>query len=54
MIALPDMLQGISRANAWAVSALAPTYLTRPVLIDGTTLVVADLLEPETSERRIQ
>jgi len=33
MIALSDMLQGISRANAWAVFALSPTYLIRPVLI---------------------
>jgi O-antigen/teichoic acid export membrane protein len=33
MIALSDLLQGISRANAWAFSALSPTYITRPVLI---------------------
>jgi hypothetical protein len=33
MIALSDVLQGISRANAWAISALTPTYITRPVLI---------------------
>ena len=33
MIALSDALQGISRANGWALSALAPTYLVRPVLI---------------------
>lgn len=33
MIALSDMLQGIARANAWAVSALSPVYLVRPVLI---------------------
>ncbi|PHP65603.1 multi antimicrobial extrusion protein MatE [Zhengella mangrovi] len=33
MIALSDVLQGISRANTWAVSALAPIYLIRPVLI---------------------
>ncbi|MCB1417677.1 MAG: lipopolysaccharide biosynthesis protein [Notoacmeibacter sp.] len=33
MIALSDVLQGISRANAWAISALAPIYLVRPVLI---------------------
>lgn len=33
MIALSDVLQGIARANSWAVSALAPTYLIRPVLI---------------------
>jgi O-antigen/teichoic acid export membrane protein len=33
MIALSDVLQGISRANSWAVSALSPTYLVRPALI---------------------
>ena len=33
MIALSDVLQGISRANAWAFFALSPTYLIRPVLI---------------------
>lgn len=33
MIALSDLLQGISRAHAWAFSALSPTYLVRPVLI---------------------
>jgi O-antigen/teichoic acid export membrane protein len=33
MIALSDVLQGLSRANAWAVFALSPTYLVRPVLI---------------------
>ncbi|MBX3568787.1 MAG: lipopolysaccharide biosynthesis protein [Rhizobiaceae bacterium] len=33
MIALSDVLQGISRAHSWAVSALSPTYITRPVLI---------------------
>lgn len=33
MIALSDVLQGVSRAHSWAISALSPTYLTRPVLI---------------------
>jgi O-antigen/teichoic acid export membrane protein len=33
MIALSDLLQGVSRANTWAVSALAPTYIIRPVAI---------------------
>ena len=33
MIALGDVLQGISRANSWAVSALSPTYFFRPILI---------------------
>jgi O-antigen/teichoic acid export membrane protein len=33
MIALSDLLQGMSRAHAWALSALSPTYIIRPVLI---------------------
>jgi O-antigen/teichoic acid export membrane protein len=33
MMALSDVLQGISRANSRVFSALAPTYVTRPVLI---------------------
>ncbi len=33
MLALTDVLQGISRAHSWALFALAPTYLIRPVLI---------------------
>lgn len=33
MIALSDLLQGISRANSWVIAALAPTYIVRPVLI---------------------
>jgi O-antigen/teichoic acid export membrane protein len=33
MIALSDLLQGISRANSWAMAALAPTYIVRPMLI---------------------
>jgi O-antigen/teichoic acid export membrane protein len=33
MIALSDVLQGIARANSWAISALSPTFITRPILI---------------------
>lgn len=33
MIALSDTLEGTARANSWAVLALAPIYLLRPVLI---------------------
>lgn len=33
MIAFSDLLQGVSRAYAWAVFSLSPTYLIRPVLI---------------------
>ncbi len=33
MIALSDTAQGIARANGWAVAALAPAYVIRPVLL---------------------
>jgi O-antigen/teichoic acid export membrane protein len=33
MVALSDLLQGMARAHSWAIAALAPTYLTRPILI---------------------
>ena len=33
MIALSDVLQGSARAYSWALFALAPTYLVRPILI---------------------
>src|SRR5690606_16037242 len=33
MIALGDMLQGLARAHSWAIFALAPTYIVRPILI---------------------
>ncbi|MBZ9991876.1 lipopolysaccharide biosynthesis protein [Mesorhizobium sp. BH1-1-5] len=33
MIAMGDLLQGLARANSWALLALSPTYLVRPVLI---------------------
>ncbi|MEO5758354.1 MAG: lipopolysaccharide biosynthesis protein, partial [Mesorhizobium sp.] len=33
MIAMSDLLSGLARANSWALFALSPTYLIRPVLI---------------------
>ena len=33
MIALSDTLEGTARANSWAVAALGPIYLLRPLLI---------------------
>jgi O-antigen/teichoic acid export membrane protein len=33
MMALSDVLQGIARANSWALSALMSAYITRPILI---------------------
>src|SRR4051812_35333437 len=52
MIALSDVLQGISRANAWALSALTPTYLIRPVLIlvfMATALIAGYPADAETA-----
>lgn len=33
MIALGDVLDGTARANGWALMALAPTYIMRPLMI---------------------
>ncbi|HEU4986989.1 MAG TPA: lipopolysaccharide biosynthesis protein [Rhizobiaceae bacterium] len=33
MISFSDVLQGVARANSWAVSALAPAYIIRPLLL---------------------
>jgi O-antigen/teichoic acid export membrane protein len=33
MIAMGDLLQGLARANSWALAALLPTYIVRPLLI---------------------
>jgi O-antigen/teichoic acid export membrane protein len=33
MIAMSDLLQGIARANSWALSALSATYIIRPLAI---------------------
>jgi len=33
MVALGDVLNGTARANGWAISALSPTYIVRPLLI---------------------
>jgi len=33
MIALSDTLEGLARAQSWAVASLAPVYLVRPLLL---------------------
>ncbi|MGN6304560.1 MAG: oligosaccharide flippase family protein [Mesorhizobium sp.] len=33
MVALSDLMQGIARGHSWALSALLPTYIVRPLLI---------------------
>lgn len=50
MIALADVLQGISRANSWALAALSPTYILRPVLILVGLDVAVTLGYPPTAE----
>jgi O-antigen/teichoic acid export membrane protein len=49
MIALGDVLEGTARANGWAVTALSPTYLIRPLLILVLMLVAIQLDEPRTA-----
>lgn len=50
MIALGDVLEGTARAHSWAVVALSPTYLVRPLLI-LVFLVAAVLLgAPHTAQ----
>ncbi len=50
MIALSDVLQGLARANGWALFALSPTYLVRPVLI--LVLMAAALLAGYAADAR--
>lgn len=53
MIALSDLLQGVARANAWALSALSPTYLVRPVLILVAMVAALLLGFPPTAETAV-
>ncbi|WP_026203574.1 lipopolysaccharide biosynthesis protein [Rhizobium giardinii] len=50
MIALGDVMDGTSRAHSWAVSALSPTYIIRPVLILGFMLFAVAIGEPHTAQ----
>lgn len=49
MIALGDVMDGTSRAHSWAVSALSPTYIIRPLLILGVMMLAVALGEPHTA-----
>lgn len=49
MIALGDVMDGTSRAHSWAVSALSPTYIIRPVLILGFMMLAVAIGEPHTA-----
>lgn len=49
MIALGDVLDGTARANSWAVTALSPTYIIRPLLILAFMLGAVALGYPKTA-----
>ncbi|WP_377299563.1 lipopolysaccharide biosynthesis protein [Rhizobium sp. SGZ-381] len=49
MIALGDVLEGTARANGWAVMALSPTYIIRPLLILALMVLAIRLGEPRTA-----
>ena len=50
MIALGDTMEGTARANSWAVVALSPTYIIRPMLILVFMVGAVWLGEPQTAE----
>lgn len=50
MIALGDVMDGTSRAHSWAVSAMSPTYIVRPVLILALMLAAVAMGEPHTAK----
>lgn len=50
MIALGDTMEGTARANSWAVAALSPTYIIRPLLILGLMLGAVWLGAAKTAE----
>ncbi|TCM48710.1 O-antigen/teichoic acid export membrane protein [Rhizobium sp. PP-F2F-G48] len=50
MIALGDVMDGTSRAHSWAVSALSPTYIVRPVLILVFMVAAVRLGEASTAQ----
>lgn len=49
MIALGDTMEGTARANSWAVVALSPTYIVRPVLILVFMLAAVYAGQPKTA-----
>jgi O-antigen/teichoic acid export membrane protein len=49
MIALGDTMEGTARANSWAVVALSPTYIVRPLLILFFMLGAVWAGEPQTA-----
>ncbi|MEW9613732.1 lipopolysaccharide biosynthesis protein [Shinella sp. S4-D37] len=49
MIALGDVLDSTARAHSWAVVALSPTYIIRPLLILGFMVLAVFLDAPHTA-----
>ena len=49
MIALGDVLEGTARAHSWAVVALSPTYIARPLLILAFMVAAVALDAPHTA-----
>lgn len=49
MIALGDVLEGTARAHSWAVVALSPTYIVRPLLILAFMVLAVSLDAPHTA-----
>ncbi|MDW5315035.1 lipopolysaccharide biosynthesis protein [Rhizobium sp. PL01] len=49
MIALGDVMEGTSRAHSWAVSAMSPTYIVRPLLILLLMMLAVAVGEPHTA-----
>ena len=49
MIALGDVLEGTARAHSWAVVALSPTYIVRPLLILALMVLAVALEAPHTA-----
>ena len=49
MIALGDVLDSTARAHSWAVVALSPTYIIRPLLILAFMLLAVALDAPHTA-----
>jgi O-antigen/teichoic acid export membrane protein len=50
MIALGDTMEGTARANSWAIVALSPTYIIRPLLILAFMLLAVRLGAVKTAE----
>jgi O-antigen/teichoic acid export membrane protein len=49
MIALGDVLEGTARAHSWAIVALSPTYIARPLLILVFMIAAVSLDAPRTA-----